>query len=181
VSDGVVGDADLIARVLGSDDRPAFGELVRRHQSSVRRLLRRLCCGDSSNADDLAQVTFLRAYDHLSEYRGSAPLSAWLVGIAYRAFLSEARRLKADTRLEAPPDGAWNGPATLLHHDLEKALAVVPIDERVALVLTYARDLSHEEAAELLGCPLGTLKARVARAKERLRPLLQGWKNAEVS
>jgi len=181
VSVEVVGDTDLIARVLASDDRPAFGELARRYQSMVRRLLRRLCCGDAAKADDLAQITFLRAFEHLREYRGSAPLSAWLVGIAYRAFLSEARRLVADASFASGPEREWSGPATLLHHDLEKALAMVPIDERVALVLTYGRDLSHEEAAQLLGCPLGTLKARVARAKERLAPLLEAWKNAEVA
>ncbi len=132
-------------------------------------------------ADDLAQAAFMRAFDHLRDYRGTAPFSGWLVGIAYRAFLSEARRSALNASTEQSAERTWIGPATLLQHDLERALAAVPVDERVALVLTYGRDLTHEEAAQLLGCPLGTLKARVARAKERLRPLLQGWKNAEVS
>jgi DNA-directed RNA polymerase specialized sigma24 family protein len=63
-------DADLIARVLVDDDQHAFGELVRRHQSSVRGLLRQLTRTDVELADDLAQETFLRAYKNIGGFRG---------------------------------------------------------------------------------------------------------------
>ena len=172
-------DAALIARVLVSDDRRAFGELVLRHQSAVRGILRRLCAGDAALGDDLAQATFLRAYERLSEYRGTAAFSSWLIRIACNAFLSDVRRPheRGDGASVAEPDAPPT--ATLLRHDLDRALAKLPVEERIALVMTYARDLTHEEAAETLGCPLGTLKARVARAKERLRPLLEGWESME--
>src|SRR5689334_14344277 len=84
-------DTALVARVLASDDRHAFATLVRRHQSTVRGLLRRLTCGDAARADDLAQETFLRAYRGLASLRGSAKLSSWLLSIAYRTFLDDAR------------------------------------------------------------------------------------------
>jgi RNA polymerase sigma factor (sigma-70 family) len=177
-------DAALISRVLVSDDRNAFGELVRHHQSVVRGVLRRLCAGDATKADDLSQVTFLRAYERLREYRGDAAFSSWLVRIACNAFLSDVRR-KTESATAASdlvqPSPALRGPLTLLRHDLERALGTLPVEERMALVLTYARDLSHEEAAETLGCPLGTLKARVSRAKDRLRPLLESWEGAEAT
>ena len=65
-------DAALIARVLGGDDRQAFATLVRRHQSTVRNLLRRLTAGQHALADDLAQETFLQAYRKLGQFRADA-------------------------------------------------------------------------------------------------------------
>jgi len=63
-----VEDAPLIARVVANDDRHAFATLVRRHQSAVRGFLLRLCCGDGALADDVAQETFLRAYQRIGTY-----------------------------------------------------------------------------------------------------------------
>src|SRR3954470_21929365 len=68
-------DADLIARVLVSDDQHAFGELVRRHQSAVRGLLRQLTRTDVALADDLAQEAFVRAYKNIKNFRGEAKFS----------------------------------------------------------------------------------------------------------
>ena len=87
-------DAALIARVIASDDRHAFSTLVRRHQAPVRAFLVRLCCGDAATADDLAQVTFLRAYRHIAGYRSQGEFVSWLFALAYRAFLSEKRRVR---------------------------------------------------------------------------------------
>src|SRR2546430_801777 len=84
-------DAELIVRVLSEDDRHAFGELVRRHQSQVRGLLRQLS-SDAALADDLAQETFLRAHRSLHQFRGGARFSSWLYRIAYNAFLAHVRK-----------------------------------------------------------------------------------------
>ena len=97
-------DSALISRVLVDDDRNAFGALVRRYQSQVRRLLRKLTGGDPTFADDLAQETFLRGYRSLKSYRGTARFSTWLCQIAYRCFLTEAGRAK--TRAEVPEEAA---------------------------------------------------------------------------
>lgn len=167
-------DAELCARVIAVDDRHAFATLVRRHQAPVRALLRRLACGDQALADDLAQDTFLRAYHALPTWRGGGKLSSWLYAIAHRAFLSHARTLAARPT-EPVPDAPCPPPADAAHarHDLERALRVLAPDERAALALTYAEDLTHEEAAAVLDVPLGTLKTRVLGAKNKLRAELE--------
>ncbi len=165
-------DVELITRVLLHDDRQAFGALVARHQSGVRGLLRRLTGGDLAQADDLAQETFLRAYRGLRGYRGGAKFSSWLYRIACNVFFSHDRGSR-DEPLALPPAreaSLMALPDSILErHDLERALASLKPRERAALVLTYANELTHEEAAVILDCPLGTLKTHVTRAKEKLR------------
>jgi RNA polymerase sigma-70 factor (ECF subfamily) len=161
-------DADLVARVLAGDDRRAFAELVRRHQSAVRGLLRRLTAGDAAAADDLAQETFLLAYRKLGSWRGEGRLSTWLYRIAWNAWASLARRAPAPLPPKpAPPRPAAD--AALDRHDLERALAGLREEERAALALTCVRDVTHEEAAAILDWPLGTLKTHLLRGKEKLR------------
>jgi RNA polymerase sigma factor (sigma-70 family) len=175
-------DAHLIARVLSRDDRHAFAQLVRRHQSAVRALLRRLAAGDAALADDLAQETFLRAYQGLRGYQGGARLSTWLHRIAYNVFLDERQRphRRSPPPAELPAVAPNPSSAHLLRHDLEEALKQLPDPERAAMAVVYGGELTHEEAAEVLGCPLGTLKTNVARAKERLRGWLASWGPAEA-
>jgi RNA polymerase sigma factor (sigma-70 family) len=167
-------DSELITRVLVRDDRSAFGELVARHQSAVRGLLRRLTGGDMAQADDLAQETFLRAYRGLRGYRGGAKFSSWLYRIACNAYFSHDRGsrnepLALPTLEEELPSAIHLPDAIMDRYDLERALSTLKPRERAALVLTYANELTHEEAAVVLDCPLGTLKTHVARAKEKLR------------
>lgn len=164
-------DAELVARVLAEDDRRAFGELVRRHQSMVRGLLRRLCAGDAARADDLAQETFLAAYRKLGTWRGGARLSTWLCAIAYRAWLSQARRARQPEPPEAEPAPSA-AEAAVDRHDLLRALGALREEERAALALAYGEELTHQEAAEILRCPVGTLKTHILRGKEKLRKLL---------
>jgi RNA polymerase sigma-70 factor (ECF subfamily) len=171
-------DADLIARVLARDDRHAFAELVRRHQSAVRRLLRRLTSGDEALADDLAQETFLRTYRGLRRYQGGARLSTWLYRIAYNVFLDERRRFRPPATARDPGSSPSPAAPALLRHDLDEALRHLPDPERAAVAVVYGADLTHEEAAVVLDCPLGTLKTNIARAKERLRHRLAAWDEA---
>src|SRR5512137_1847559 len=91
-----VTDAQLIARVVFHDDRHAFSELVRRHQSGVRATLRRLTAGNHALADDLAQDTFMLAYRNLKSFRQEAQFSTWLFRIATNAFLADARKRKEE-------------------------------------------------------------------------------------
>lgn len=162
-------DAALIVRVLQTDDRHAFAELVRRHQSAVRVLLRRLS-GNAALADDLAQETFLSAYRSLNQFRGGASLSSWLYRIAYNAFVAHARK---PVPLPDLPSASTAAMEDVLHrHDLSRALAELRPEERAALALTYGQDVTHEEAAEILKVPLGTLKTHVLRAKDKLRARL---------
>ncbi len=142
-------DADLIARVLVDDDQHAFGELVRRHQSSVRGLLRQLTRTDMALADDLAQETFIRAYKNIRSFRG------------------EARLLQAEHDPQTIDPG--------LRHDLMHALNLLPLHEHTAIVLCCQNGLSHDEAARVLDIPLGTVKTNVLRGREKLKRTLAAW------
>src|SRR5262245_35379563 len=185
MADPPVGDAQLIARVLVQDDRHAFGELVRRHQSTVRACLRKLTGGNNALADDLAQETFLLAYRNLKSFRQEAKFSTWLYRIAYNAFLADARKtreaqLPEDTDADdfMPAEDAEPAPvarAATLKIDLERAMAVLSEPERAAIIQCYHNDLSHEEAAVVLGMPVGTVKTHVLRAKQKLKARLGAW------
>jgi RNA polymerase sigma-70 factor (ECF subfamily) len=179
-----VSDAQLIARAVVQDDRHAFGELVRRHQSAVRSTLRRLTGGNIAHADDLAQETFLLAYRNLKSFRQEAKFSTWLYRIAYNVFLADARKIKELPMLEEDegdlPDVADKASASLsrqaaLTIDLERAMHVLSEAERAAIVQCYHNDLSHEEAAVVLGCPVGTVKTHILRAKQKLKARLGAW------
>ena len=185
-----VTDAELIARVVVRDDRHAFSELVRRHQSAVRTTLRRLTAGNHALADDLAQETFMLAYRNLKSFRQEARFSTWLYRIATNAFLADARKRKEELLGDRDSDVADDddsdavifdsaGPdptrATTLRVDMDRALAVLSEGERAAIVQCYHNDLSHEEAAQVLNCPVGTVKTHILRAKQKLKARLAAW------
>lgn len=165
-------DADLIARVLAREDQNAFAELVRRYQSPVRGFLARMTKGDAHLADDLAQETFLKAWQKLQTFRGEAKFSTWLFGIAFNEFRGEARKrkeLSVEEIEEMPPEEAVTPPNGHLRMDLTEALNVLNSNERSAVLLCCQNGLSHEEAAQVLDCPLGTVKTNVLRGREKLR------------
>ena len=171
-------DADLVARVLVDDDHHAFAELLRRHQSTVRGLLRQLVRSDVTLADDLAQETFIRAYKNIRSFRGEAKFSTWLYRIGYNVFREEARRRKElvgidETQLESQRDPSTVDAA--LRHDLAHALQTLPLHERTAVVLCCQNGLSHDEASRVLDIPLGTVKTNVLRGREKLKKLLTAW------
>ncbi|MDB6125418.1 MAG: hypothetical protein JWQ71_4411 [Pedosphaera sp.] len=167
-------DADLIARALSLEDQNAFSELVRRYQSPIRAFLTRMTRGDSHLADDMAQETFLKAWQKLNTFRGDARFSTWLFGIAFNVFRMEARR-KKELALEDAPElmDEVMQPATSsnsnLRMDLTEAMKLLSSAERAVIVLCCQNGLSHEEAAQVLECPLGTVKTNVLRGKEKLR------------
>ena len=171
-------DAALVARVLANDDQHAFGELVRRHQSSVRGLLRQLTRADVALADDLAQEAFLRAYKNIRSFRGEARFSTWLYRIAYNCFREDARRRKElvgidEEQIQRQQDPQVADPG--LRHDLMRALNLLPLNERSAVLLCCQNGLSHDEAARVLDIPLGTVKTNVLRGREKLKRMLADW------
>jgi len=185
-----VTDAQLIARSLVGDDRHAFAELVKRHQSSVRACLRKLTAGNRALADDLAQETFILAWRNLKSFRQEARFSTWLYRIATNCWLAQARKrheellgdrsddVADDDQDDASvTDGAHvdHAAGTTMKIDLERALARLSEAERAAIVQCYHNDLSHEEAAYVLGCPVGTVKTHVLRGKQKLKIALAAW------
>jgi RNA polymerase sigma-70 factor, ECF subfamily len=174
------GDADLILAVQARDDRHAFAELVTRHQSQVRAVLRRLTRGDTMLADDLAQETFVLAWRNIGKFRFEARFSTWLYRIAFNAWQSEARKRREvpmDVDDDSPPPGPDSFaemPDVVSRVDLERAMAVLSDGERAALAACYYADLSHEEAARALDMPVGTVKTHILRAKAKLKARLVG-------
>ena len=170
-------DAELILAVLERDDRQAFAQLVLRHQSKVRTVLRRLTKGDAALADDLGQETFVLAWRNLASFRFEARFSTWLYRIAFNAWQSEARKhhevlLDLDDDGPQGPERYEEMPDIAARVDLERAMAELSDGERAAIGACYYADLSHEEAAKALGMPLGTVKTHVLRAKAKLRARL---------
>jgi RNA polymerase sigma-70 factor (ECF subfamily) len=168
----------------------SFDDLVARHQGAVRAFLRRLG-DDDALADDLAQETFLKAQRALSSYRGEGSLASWLLRIAYREFLSSRRGLRqANERVgvnddAAATDGLDEGSARRaersMERDVRRALRVLSDDERAAIAACFYDGLTHEEAAQALEMPLGTLKSHVARAREKLRAPLAAYAPSSTS
>jgi RNA polymerase sigma factor (sigma-70 family) len=172
-------DAELIARVVAVDDRLAYGELVRRHQSGVRRFLRHLASGDSALADDLAQDTFVEAWRKLDRYRSESSLATWLLGIAHNLWRNSWRRRRTERAFAAgassPTPASSPAAAADLRQDLAVALRALSPDEQTAVHLFYQQGLTHSEMAAVLGWPLGTVKTHLARGKDRLRKILSAW------
>jgi RNA polymerase sigma factor (sigma-70 family) len=173
----VIPDADLISRVIASDDHASFGELVRRHQSAVRTFLRQLASGDHALADDLAQETFLQAYHGLARFRAESAFSTWLLGIAHNRWRNFRRRSSFSPVVADHDEPAGDSALATsdLRHDLQMAMRHLSSEEQLALHVCYQQGLTHEEAAALLDWPLGTVKTHVARGKEKLRQQLAVW------
>ena len=169
-------DADLILAVIRRDDRRAFGVLVERHQGPVRSVLRRLAKGDAALADDLAQETFVLAWKNLRHFRFESRFSTWIYRIAFNAWQSEVRRKREvllDDEIDDGPAAPWcEMPDIVARVDLERAMTLLSDAERSAIAACYYADLSHEEAAAVLGIPLGTVKTHVLRGKAKLRAAL---------
>ncbi|MCP8899689.1 RNA polymerase sigma factor [Gilvimarinus xylanilyticus] len=172
-------DKELIARAVKHQDRHAYSQLVRRHQSRLRQALRNLCNGDDALADDMAQEAFIKAYKALPGFKGQAQFFTWLYQIArnqlmshYRKKLPEPDSEKVD-RLNA--DTASDETCELTRRDLHRAMSQLSAAQREALHLTYQLGHSNEEAARLMQVPEGTIKSHILRGKAKLKTLLQDW------
>jgi RNA polymerase sigma-70 factor (ECF subfamily) len=141
--------------------------------------------GNRDRADDLVQDTLMRAWANIDRFERGTSLNAWLFTILRNLFHSEYRKRRREVedvdgayaaRLKTHPDQQSH----LDYEDFLTALAKVPPDQREALLLVGAQGLSYEEAAEVCGVPLGTVKSRVNRARNRLVELLDLNSEAEI-
>lgn len=164
-------DVDLAALARGGDRR-AFGELVRRHGSAVRGLLRRLGA-DPGLADRIARDAFLNAFEQIGEFRGDLAFQAWVKRIAAGLFARQWRR-EAAGREALGTASDPNGPhAASVARDLDGALKTLPRAERVCVGLCYGGGLSHAEVADALKLPLAAVKSHVRGGLDRLRRQLE--------
>lgn len=174
-------DSALVERAVRDGDPRVFDVLVRRHQGLVRAQLRRLLHDDASTADDLAQESFIIAWRKLDQFRGDSRFGTWLYRIVYSCFLQHLRstnvRSGSASNVEAddPDAPCVEADAPELRLDLDAALRRLPENQRASLLYCVQLGLSHDEAASVLDMPLGTVKAHVARGKQRLRKMLKDW------
>jgi RNA polymerase sigma-70 factor (ECF subfamily) len=155
-------------------ERRAFGELVRRHGSAVRGLLRRMGA-QAAEADDVAQDALLAAFERITEFRGEGTFAGWVKRIAARQYLRRLQREKrlAELATEGTENEADDASGDADHRiDLDEALKVLSPAERLCVSMCYGAGLSHGEAAEALNLPLGTVKSHVKRGLEKLRARL---------
>jgi RNA polymerase sigma factor (sigma-70 family) len=164
-----------LCRRAAAGDRAAFATLVGRHESRLRGFLGHLAGPDLG--DELAQQSFVKAWESARHFRGESKYSSWLCAIGWRCFVdhvrserSEARRRTASAAVEDSPEPL----GTDARLDLARALGLLEPVERAALVLCEGHGWSHPEAAGILRIPLGTLKGAVARAKRKCREMLIG-------
>lgn len=158
-----------LAALAAAGDRPAFGELVRRHGSAVRGLLRRMGA-EPSVADDVAQDAFLTAFERVAEYRGEGTFSSWVRRIAARQYVRRFRKeARFDLEAETADEGHGGETSAAARIDLDEAMKSLSEAERLCVSLCYGAGLSHVEAADALNAPLGTVKSHVKRGLDKLR------------
>ena len=186
-------DAALMLRVK-QGDATAFAVLVEKYKQPVMNLAWRTL-RDETEAEDLAQNVFVQAWKSAGRYQATAKFSTWLFTIARNLSLNEIRRRVrhpaesldqtrdeaedqplhqvVDKRIAAAPDEMLRGE---LEHKVDEALEALPENQRVALALCKQEELSYEEIATIMDCPIGTVRSRIFRAREaiseKLKPLL---------
>ena len=171
MSDHSTYDNELVARVVASQDAKAFGELVRRHQSQIRNFLRKLT-RDTELADDLAQDSFMHAWDKMHTYTGRGSFIGWLLKVAYTTFLQSKRKANRYGEIlqqvgEQRESSAM--PVSEEITDLDRFMAVLTEEERAVMIMSYACGMSHREISESADLPVGTVKSIIFRGKEKIR------------
>lgn len=165
----------------GEDPRPSFDEVVEHYGQKIYNTALRLT-GNVDDAADLAQDVFIRVYHNLDRYEPGT-FDGWLYRITKNLFLDRVRR-RGRMRMEPLPEDEWRvpvspepGPADVLERrtlesSLERGLAVLATDFRLAVVLCDVEGLTYEEIAETTGWPLGTVRSRIHRGRKALRDFL---------
>lgn len=185
-------DQQLVARVQ-KGDKSAFDLLVRKYQFRVAKLVSRYV-SDRSEVDDVTQEAFIKAYRALSGFRGDSAFYTWLYRIAINTaknYLVSMGRRPPRTDIEADGAEVLSGASGLRENEtpersmlrdeiaetVQRTIAELPEDLRTAITLRELEGMSYDEIANIMECPIGTVRSRIFRAREaidnELRPLIQ--------
>jgi len=186
-------DQQLVVRVQNGD-KTAFDLLVRKYQHRIAKLVSRYV-SDRAEVEDVTQEAFIKAFRAIKGFRGESAFYTWLYRIAINTaknyLVAQGRRLPS-TDLEVEEAEAGEVSSTLrdaatperqlladeIARTVERVLVALPEDLRTAVTLREIDGLSYEEIAEIMDCPIGTVRSRIFRAREaidkELRPLLEG-------
>lgn len=180
-----VDHAPLIARILAGDSR-AYGELVRHYQHMVYTVCHRVL-RNAQDAEEAAQDSFVKAYQHLGGFGGSSKFSTWLFSIAYRTAVSHGRRKRTDgesvdglLRHPVAEHGTSSGRRIELREQLDRALAQLPTEDASILSFFYLEDLSVEEIVTVTGLGASNVKVKLHRGRKKLLEALERQLGAEA-
>lgn len=171
-------ERDLITRILAGDG-DAERELYDRYVDRVYRLAYRMT-GDAAAAEDAVQDTFIRVFDRLGDFRGEGAFGGWLHRVATTVVLGHLRRRRQVRRVETPHEDIAVLPARTAPRDpdlrrrIDGAVSHLDDNHRLVFVMHDMEGYTHQEIAAAMGTPVGTAKARLSRARARLRDLLLG-------
>jgi RNA polymerase sigma-70 factor (ECF subfamily) len=169
-------ERELLDRIVRLRDQAAFRTLYGNYYQRLSRLLARM----SVRREDIEEVvndTFWVVWTKAADFRGASQLSTWIIGIAYRRALNALRRAKLRPVADHPfdEDSVSVGSTDEQENDqrwLSRGLERLPVEQRMALELTYTLGHSCEEVAAILECPVNTVKTRLFRARETLKQVL---------
>jgi RNA polymerase sigma-70 factor (ECF subfamily) len=169
-------DRELIFRV-SRGDRDAFRELYLAYHRRLARFLTRLTCR-REDAEEVISETLWIVWQRAGDFREASRVSTWIMGIAYRRALKMIRRAATHRRamlLECSDHERFAADAAQAAADrqlLERGLAQLPLEQRLVLEFTYYMDRSCEEIAQIMDCPVNTVKTRMFNARRKLRAIL---------
>jgi len=184
--------ADIV-KSAANGDVGSFEQLVLLHQDKVYSLSLKLI-GSAQDAEDLAQEVFVRAYRHIASFRGDSDFGTWLHRITVNTWLNQKRKNqpKAAYSLDEPihsDDGEVKREvadmseepesvllASQMSEKLQKAVEGLPKDQKAVILLREVEEYTYEEIAKIMACSIGTVKSRLARARDALRVSLNGYK-----
>ena len=186
---GRLNDISLATQVAVFGNKRAFDQLVRQYQSPVRRFFLSQTMGDEMLSDDLAQDTFVKAYTHIGQYRGTSSFLTWLTRIAYNVWYDYKRKEQPipQSQLggkEVDASGVSNTSGQSLFSssyregqgeglDIYRALQVLKEEERTCITLQIVEGYSIDEIADMTKMPTGTVKSHLKRGKDKLANYLR--------
>ena len=169
-------DADLVRLVSEGNER-AFNELLSRYQNSVYSFALRLLGGDTQEAEDMAQETFLRLFRVSGNYSPTASLRTFLFRITKNLCIDFYRKKRPDLIDELPEMVEEETPLDLLEKEietdqLEKAIQTLPVNQRAALLLRHKEQMAYKQIADVMSLSIGSVESLLVRARQKLRQKL---------
>lgn len=167
-------DLSLLTQATVFHNKRAFGQLVEKYQSPIRRFFLNQTGGDNQLSDDLAQDTFVKAYVNIGQFRGGSSFSTWLYRIAYNVFYDYTRTHKLTEQIDqAVALRQANSADTALRLDLQQALSILSPAERSCITLQLMEGQPIDQISAITEMAEGTVKSHLSRGKQKLAMYLR--------
>lgn len=176
-----IDESELVLQVKNGNEE-ALAELIRRHQQLVARVVVGML-GNTPEADDVGQETFIRFWNAVQNYRHEAKVSTFLTRIAINLSINELRKRNKRFEWESSLEGTEFRKMSIAYPNeskridenehISKALAAIEPDHRAVVILRLVQGYSTNETAQILGIPIGTVLSRLSRALEKLRIVIK--------